>query len=619
MIAPGLVNRKTKPPVADDCVALALFVKDRKGVFPEQVLKSSESTKKKPNTQSDIATTNTESIETSNKVQSDSDLDPKSGKEGDHSNIQKMFERFFLSKQYSDSRENPNQCKPVSVSVLREASTSTCDLVHLVSSATQTVESSFDEVTEVEPDICITAVTVWEGTMSRERTVMQRDNVSDFDRLKECEASLDALDKRCSRAEKKMDVFEHEHAKGMSVLRCNQSLLKDELCDIKKRIESKGTDNPAKKSVDAAATTSKSRVSAKGAAKSRTAEPIDSSWDASKSSSMVLTQDSQGDPVMTRATPVHAIMNEEPVRRQTRGNRSLREFFPTRSEGADNSRKLVPTVKESATICSGKIDQGNGGGASCTRCDNIAMSSAKVYRTPNPNIDGESAHGRHPDAGMNTQGVTRNGIEGYTNESSSEEELDVDQKRRKVDNVSKSPELASPCSTSEDGDEECDKNIDNDGRYDNRDSDTPVREKYAKVVTRDGWSTPQKKGNTKLPKVNRKSLPMIAGVIDDDTKEYLVNGLSVKNFKTHRGLEEAVTVYCEERKISTTYHRVITFKNNKKTVRCKITVKIGDARKMFKKGFWPKGVRVREWFDEKPNEKERYFDSSDEADERKSR
>ena len=110
---------------------------------------------------------------------------------------------------------------------------------------------------------------------------------------------------------------------------------------------------------------------------------------------------------------------------------------------------------------------------------------------------------------------------------------------------------------------------------------------------------------------------MIAGVIDDNTKEYLVNGISVKNFKTHGGLEEAVKVYCEERKINTAYHRVITFKNNKKTVGCKITVKICDAGKMFKNGFWPKGVR--EWFDQKPNEKERYFDSSDEADERKSR
>ena len=137
--APGLVNRKAKPPVADDCVALALFVKDPKGDFPKQVLKSTESAKKQPITQFDTVTTNTESTETSNKDQSDSDLNPKKGKEGDHSNIQKRFERFIISEQYSDSRENPSQYIPVSVSVLREASTSTCDLVRLVSSATQTV------------------------------------------------------------------------------------------------------------------------------------------------------------------------------------------------------------------------------------------------------------------------------------------------------------------------------------------------------------------------------------------------------------------------------------------------------------------------------------------------
>ena len=106
---------------------------------------------------------------------------------------------------------------------------------------------------------------------------MQRDNVSDFDRLKDCAASLDALDKRCSRVEKKMDVFEHEYMKEMSVLRCEPSLLKDELRGIKKRIESKDIDNPEKQSADATATTNKSRGAAKGAAKSRTAEPIDSS------------------------------------------------------------------------------------------------------------------------------------------------------------------------------------------------------------------------------------------------------------------------------------------------------------------------------------------------------
>ena len=94
------------------------------------------------------------------------------------------------------------------------------------------------------------------------------------------------------------------------------------------------------------------------------------------------------------------------MRRQTRGNRSLREFFPTRSEGADNSRKPTPNVKESANSCSGEINQGNGGGASCTRCDNITMTAAKVYRTPNPNIDGEVAQGRHPDAGRKTRGAT---------------------------------------------------------------------------------------------------------------------------------------------------------------------------------------------------------------------
>ena len=144
--------------------------------------------------------------------------------------------------------------------------------------------------------------------------------------------------------------------------------------------------------------------------------------------------------------------------------------------------------------------------------------------------------------------------------------------------------------------------------------------KYSKVVTKNGWSTPTGKQNNKSPdRRNKKEIPDIAGVEEDDIKEYLVRGLSVKNFRTHRDLEGSVKRYCKERKVETTYQRVITFKNNKKTVGCKINIKAKEKSKIFQNDFWPKGVSVREWFDRKPNDRDRFFDSSDDSDEHRSK
>ena len=71
--------------------------------------------------------------------------------------------------------------------------------------------------------------------------------------------------------------------------------------------------------------------------------------------------------------------------------------------------------------------------------------------------------------------------------------------------------------------------------------------------------------------------------------------------------------------MSSEYHRVITFKNNKKTVGCKLTIKRRDSEKILSDEFWPRGVKVREWFDKKPSDRERYFESSEDSDDNRSK
>ena len=98
----GLVNRRVKPLVADDCIALALFAKDPKGPFPKQVLKRKDSAKKKEFATGDAPETN---------VGSDaSDSDPEENSEYDTIEkpltAQRRIERFVIREEVGTNSGN---------------------------------------------------------------------------------------------------------------------------------------------------------------------------------------------------------------------------------------------------------------------------------------------------------------------------------------------------------------------------------------------------------------------------------------------------------------------------------------------------------------------------------
>ena len=76
--------------------------------------------------------------------------------------------------------------------------------------------------------------------------------------------------------------------------------------------------------------------------------------------------------------------------------------------------------------------------------------------------------------------------------------------------------------------------------------------------------------------------------------------------KSQKDLEESVRVYCNARNATPIYHRVIAFRAGRNRVGCKFVVKIEDEPTVRATNFWPKGVSIRDWY-ENPNK----YSSSD--------
>ena len=141
------------------------------------------------------------------------------------------------------------------------------------------------------------------------------------------------------------------------------------------------------------------------------------------------------------------------------------------------------------------------------------------------------------------------------------------------------------------------------------------RESYADKAAKNEWKVASyNKGNEK----GKKSVyPAIRCTTTARNKELYVRGMSCADFRVYGDLEEAVRLFCKERGVNTVYQRVITYNRDSDNVGIKVVVRETDVAKISSKGFWPEGIWIREWSDEKPKNRERYFDndknSSDES------
>ena len=297
----GLVNRRVKPLVADDCIDLALFVKDPKGVFPKHVLKQKNSGKKKPSEVDDT----TDDLNAS--CSSDQREDSTRASAEYHRETQKQFERFVIRESYCAAEGNSGDEVPVSVIPLRDSSTTTCDLKSLVSTATQTDESCLSDRSIGESDTPNSSVPQSIEDMSRKRTVMARDGLSDANKGDDFAMSFELLNERCDKAERRMEAAEHEHVKEMAVMRSEHYLIRDDLRKLREKVIEQKSVKAIPRKI-AAKTSNSSSYSGRQSVETPSTAPT-VSWVAGQGTSMIMTQDSQGDPVLTSETPAHATLN----------------------------------------------------------------------------------------------------------------------------------------------------------------------------------------------------------------------------------------------------------------------------------------------------------------------
>ena len=608
---PSLANRKAKPPVVDDVIALAQYIKHPKGGFPRDVLKAKSSGKSKLPDQEDRNANRSDADSASNYSSSEQEEECSNEKGSKNQEIQKHFERFVIKEVGGDAPDSSESNIPITVTSLRDTSTSTGASPKLVSSYAQT-DIPY-------PGLSIAELKEWEAAneyldddMSRKRSVFERDSSKDSDKGKVRENALDEVRRKCDRAEKRMDKMEHEHYKEMSILRLEHSIIKDELRVISKRDDNQKVSH-AKGGENGPKNDQQRRIVQSRRAQSGIGDTA--SWETDESTMMTLTQNSQGEQFMTRITPAHAVLNTTAAKPQKK-NATISALSPKRTDRVRDSKMSKTNGRESERFSHDDRSHDGDDAGNCRRCESIMAKNG----APSSNTRSKSDNRSMPRTSGNTSDdcgdITDN--DESANDSSDGVSDDLVAKRRKTDDIIVLPDTPPGQHTQERG-----KPLPSTsgvGNISDRGGDgtKPRKEKYSKIVTRNGWTTPT--GANKSPqKAGKKAIPMIAGILDNDTKEYFVLGLSVKNFRTHSDLEESVAAYCAERKVETSYQRVITLKNTKKTVGCKITIKSDDIDKIYEKDFWPKGIKIREWFDKKPTDKDRYFASSEESDDSKSK
>ena len=118
-------------------------------------------------------------------------------------------------------------------------------------------------------------------------------------------------------------------------------------------------------------------------------------------------------------------------------------------------------------------------------------------------------------------------------------------------------------------------------------------ETYAKVVTRNGWNTVQKK--RKFDKVSpRASFPLL-GIPATVNREVYLQGLRVSEGMCADDVNDSVKAYCLERGITPIYMRAIPVKYDCTRTGCKLTICEEDYERVILDEFWPEDVSVRDW------------------------
>ena len=367
-----------------------------------------------------------------------------------------------------------------------------------------------------------------------------------------------ALDAKYDRVLKRLEFIEKDHTKEICELRAEQ-----------RRLAFLGTigDSADKSRRDSGRRHSFSDVTSPVASSSKTGHSTrsrvdtheESVWDVEAADSFVTTQNTQGESVVTKATPQH--LREQ----HDNGNRNTATDVPSRDPVIDKNR-VMSANQPSRAVKTSRPEAPKERNAPSKDTRRVTDPPPQVKSNPkNTATDASAAKKMKLNSGNAATPIADQQPSTSTaNDSPGNDTYDSNE----------SAASASKC-----------------------DGSNP-KEQYSLVVTRNGWT--KTKGNGKDG-----SVPKIRGMVNDETKELFVNGLVRGDFLVRKDLEESVRLHCLERGIKLIYNRALAFAKKRETIGCKIVVRNDEVDKIMKKNFWPVGIWVREWFDESPSERER--------------
>ena len=570
----GMLSRKTKPGIADDNIDLSQFISNPSGGFPMQIVRRGGKNKSKPQSES--------SEDESSGDDSNRDLAALDSEETDETTSNSSTPKAQAKKSTGRSVSPESGATkesaadiPVTISRLSDSGTSTDDLYYLVAAETQTEKGMFvDDSTGSDSDSSFNEeITIPNSkTMPKGRSSEKQDVSSaskqDYERM------INDLRKRCEKAEQKIDRIENEHKQEIKVLREEQRAINMSMQEIMDRtVNSNGPTCSAE-----ASTMIDPMLSATQQSSVDIMETSQSSEDSfsgmSKDPVYVLTQDSQGVPLFTRATSVHLDEMKGNSSKSRSGRRNEPQPDPRRRGNIPMAEKRPQEGKSSMDAV--KTKQNNGSSYM------VIMGNSKRW----DNKRGSSADRPQKDAETKKQ-TTRNAKKRRYEPSSTEEDG--------------GPKATSTAKTSSSN------ALGKDGADSSAEADADLS--YSEAVTKYPWKSANKAAKKSAKK---KMVTPLEGFDRSKNKDLFLSGLKRNAFKVQKEMEDSIKAYCSERNIKPIYHRVMGFKSGRPSVGCKLVLKESDVKVVFTPDFWPNGISIREWYDK---DKDKGLSSNKESDE----
>ena len=697
-----LINRRSKVLSVNDITSLVLHIRYESDPFPFSILRNLSDKGKAPirASSADKQTKNSPIdwtlIALDDGEESDhSDPNPTPPSDQEASRVNSV-ERFVLTE--TDQREGAGTLPPLVVSALKDSCTSTRDLVYTRSIATQTdPEIAPPSTTSAEnasstPIPCrqeeVSAIADAPGESATRDSLCSKseDSILDyideeFEALKRSGADMCAS-KRITRCDKKFAVLEekynsmvrrvaHLEKRHDDDIRAVRDEIVRDCCDLDMTTFTECGDHnstsPDTHSTSCSISKAKS-LPPKSYTSGGSLISSTPSWDVNESDMIVCTQDSQGNPVNTRATPLHvkeaaamkdnqscvcvdeaqvnptnAIPPSKPVLRprNTRPTTTRRDEPVTAQPNAVTKSSAMPTGQSTSM-------RNPCGDANKIRCSQESHKPSQTVAAKQQNPPpGSASSNIRASKGKQAQPASRTGYRESTSDTVSivtrstrdvRPQQDSKQrdsrlaKQKPSDNVMKPsvPDEAKrrkvcdqgSCQPSTSGYTPGEKSSGNSsvGKSTNAvgsetcmnyDSD---KSSYAEVASDGEWNVQGGKSNGKKKK---RDYPAIKSAAHSKNRELYIKGMSCSDFKAYKDLEEAVKWYCKDRHVSTIHQRVIIYNKENDSVGIKVVVRENDVEKITSRDFWPEGIWIRDWSDDKPKSRDRFFvsdiSSSDES------